>query len=371
MASLSDLLKIPTKTEVLDQLVALARLTGFPTASWHPLSLSRHLFEAESSYLSDLTTLIGNIAKGGLIKLAGEAPAGWLDLCAENVFDEERQAAVKTVGQYTLTDTASTGPHTITAGAFYVASSDLSKVYVVSATPNGTTLTLGGTLDVTITAVEAGAAYNLATDSIDQLLTSLSGVTGTNPAGDLESWITTQGADEETDDELVTRCLGKWATLGSGSNDGAYTYWATSTSAEVKRVQVVDLDDGEVHIFIAGSSGGLSDDTVETVSDYIETKRPLGVRQTTLSASTTPVDISGTLRPKDGYTFATIKAKAEAAIDEYFRTLDIGAVVVKSEMIAAAKGAEGVYDVKIDTPTDNISQSTGYVAVPEYFFTQM
>ena len=118
MTTLSDLLVIPSKDAVLESLIALARLAGFPTASWQPGSVPRRLFEAEASALADLHATVGQIARAGFLD---SAEGGWLDLIGASQFSEARKPAVFAQHIVTVTAAPATGPHTVTPGAYWVA----------------------------------------------------------------------------------------------------------------------------------------------------------------------------------------------------------------------------------------------------------
>lgn len=102
--SLSDIIPIPTKEQILDKFVGILRIAGFPTASWQSGAFMRHTVETESELYVDLASLIQKVGKAGLIKLAAEVSDSAVDLCAENVFDETRKPSVFTQGIAKLTD---------------------------------------------------------------------------------------------------------------------------------------------------------------------------------------------------------------------------------------------------------------------------
>src|SRR5690606_696186 len=98
----------------------------------------------------------------------------------------------------------------------------------------GGTLSLGGTLDLSWEAEEPGDDYNLANGTLTVMVTPLAGVTVANPDPGTGTWITQTGADEESDPELRERCRNKWSTLGTGSTEDSYEFWAKQASNEVR-----------------------------------------------------------------------------------------------------------------------------------------
>ena len=87
--SYDELTTPPTEDEQLTTLLELATLAGFPATSWQPGSVPRTLLQIEATTLVELATLIASIGKGGLLD---EAEGDWLDLLAESLFDEEKDA---------------------------------------------------------------------------------------------------------------------------------------------------------------------------------------------------------------------------------------------------------------------------------------
>lgn len=361
--TLSDLLSVPTKEQMLDKFVAILRLAGFPTASWQSGAFMRHTVETESELLVDVATLVRNVAKGGFIKLAGEVDDAWADLCAENVFDEERKPAVFTQGKATLTDAAGVGPVTINAGAFWIANADKSLRYVNT---EGGTLPLNGTLTLTFQAETAGTLYNVGVGSLREILTPQPGVTVDNPALDTGTWITQQGANVESSAALAQRCIDKWSTLGSGSDEGAYRYVASSSSSEITRVRVYSPGAGAVRVVVAGDAGPVSSAALALAAAAVEAKRPIGVPDvTTSNAAVYSQSIAGTLTVTAGRDKAAVLAAAQAALNEFQRALEIGAKVSREKVIRALL-VDGVEDLELSSPAADYQLADVEIWLPSY-----
>src|SRR5439155_20018490 len=136
--------------------------------------------------------------------------------------------AVSTRGIVRLGDAGAQGPITVLPGTYWVANRARTRRF---RNIEGGTLPLGGTLDLLFEAESAGAAWSVSNDDITELLApGGTGIEVSNSPGANGTWITQQGADDEQDAALRQRCRDKWATLGSGSNEAAYRYWATSAS---------------------------------------------------------------------------------------------------------------------------------------------
>ena len=200
-----------------------------------PLTLA----DVDAQELADLNSLVAAIALGGYATTqpgVTGASGAWLDLVAQNFYQLTRNAAVATLGTVTLTDTNNAGPFTIAAGQLWIGDTPS----LATSTPyrysnvNGGTVPQGGTLTLTVAAESPGAVYNRPAGNLSTLLTSLPGVTVTNPS----NWISVQGADVESDLALATRCQGQWSALGKGATAATYDLWARTASAEVTRTKV-------------------------------------------------------------------------------------------------------------------------------------
>lgn len=363
--SLRDLLRVPTKNDIVDRFVGLLRLANFPVASWHSGSLQKHTVETESSLYVDLATLIQNIGYGGFIKLAAQIDDAWVDLCAENVFGEARKPAIYTQGTWRLVDSAGIGPVTINPGTFWVANADKSLRYVnIDTVPK--TLPLNGSVDLTIQAETAGTKWNVGTDALTVILTPQPGLTGSNVPQSTGTWITQQGADVEANPALVQRCLDKWATLGSGSNDGAYRYYATSASSEITRSEVYSPGGGAVRIIICGPSGPVSTTALTAASTIIALKRPTGVPDVVVSNAIVRAQaIAGIIFPAAGKDPAVAIVNAQAGVDALARATSIGGRVSREKIIAALM-SDHVDDLTLTAPVDDFVLGLNEVWVPNY-----
>lgn len=367
MPSLADLIKPTTKDGWVARFIGFFQAADFPARAWQPLSFLRWTVESESSLLAEAGLVVSEIAKG---MHARTAKGPWLDLLAENVFADKRKPAVHTVGEVLLTDVASVGPVTISVGQQWFANGSKTLRYVVHALPYGTSVPLNGSLRVQVRAELAGAVYNVGVNAISQLITSIPGVTVGNPAiGDTGTWILTQGVDEEKDPQLLSRLLDKWATLGTGANDGAYRYYALSASPEVTRARVYSPGGGSVRVVVAGPSGPVSGAALTAVQTAIAARRPTGVPDVVASNATTlSVTIGGTLYLRRGQDPVARLAAAQAACDEYARTHEISEDLSRERVIRDLF-VDGVRDLTLTSPAADVSIAEGQIYVPTFALT--
>lgn len=327
MATLADLVAPPTKAEVEQTILDLLEGAGFTPTAWQPGSFPLTIVSVFAELFADAFYAIAQIANGGVF---GLSVGRWVDLWLESQYDEERLDPVFTIGQMQLADTGNTGPHVISALSLVVTTSSGLQFRNIT----GGTLLLGGTLDLTWRATVAGAAYNIPNNTTLSFVTSLPGVTVTNPSvGSTGTWITTLGADVEADAAAKTRGSSKWGTVSTGSPPSAYRYWALSQTG-VTRVRVDDGNPdgpGSVRVYIdnAGAVAALQAILQPASNDG---KVPTGTLLTVMAATTQAVTIQGTVTVD-----ASARSAAESAILANLTALalriPIGGKVIRAQVM--------------------------------------
>lgn len=355
--SLSDLLTIPTREQVETELLDMLEGVGFQPSAWQVGSVPRTLVKAFAQVIVTLYALVVPVVTGAFLSFA---TGNWLTILAADQYDTTRDPAVATVGTVLLTD-GGAGPYAITAGVTRVQTSDGSKKYV--ATTSGT-LTASGTLSVTVQAIEAGSSYNLANNTTLALETDLPGVTVTNPDPGSGSWITTSGADEQSDDSLRAECRAKWGTLGMGYPSDAFKAWAREALGVDVRVVVYDdnpLGPGTARVVAATTTGALSAADLATVDAYLRARKPIGCSTLEVaSAAALPTTITATV-----YVSSAYRTSAETAISAALVALssatDIGDEVPLSAIYDAMASPDGVTKVTLTSPASDVSLGTDEV----------
>ncbi len=333
MASLDDVIVPETKENIEAQTLALAESEGLPVTAWGASSFFRLLFSIFATLLAAVWYSIAQTANGVLLAYSRSS---WLTLLARN-YGEERLAATFTVGTFKLTD-AGGGPHgPLAVGAVTIAVGEL--LYTNTGTG---TVPASGSLDLEFIATTADAAHNVPNNSDVTLVTSLPTVTVTNPAvGATGTWITTLGTDVEADEALRTRLSAKWATLSTGSPPAAYRYWALST-AGVTRAKLDDANPdgpGTTRVYIDNASA------VATLQATLDALVPTGSVSTAMATTTQAVDIPGVVTvDRSVATVAEATADVVANLTALAAEIDIGGIVVESEVIQRIMDADGVTD---------------------------
>jgi hypothetical protein len=166
--TLSDLITIKTRDEVLKELLTALQVVGFPAASWGPYSVPRRLLTAVASVYAAFTVSLVLISRGGLLLYAR---TGWLTMLALSFYQITRYAEQQTKGTLVISDTASAGPWTFAAGELWFDSQTGKRFYNTTAF----TLELDGTVAFEVAAEEASSTYNVAADTILSMVTSVPG----------------------------------------------------------------------------------------------------------------------------------------------------------------------------------------------------
>ncbi len=217
--SLADILTPSDRAEMLALLLAIAAELDAPTTAWQSGNPILTMLTTASEKLADLTAVTVEIAKGGFGDLLPSD--AWADLWAQSRFNVVRVPATQASGDMTLTCSASAVGNTYAIGEVIVAHATTGKTYrntaAVTVSPS-TTLTLQP-----FAADEPGIASNAAPATITTMVSSIVGVTCSNP-------LTFIGTDKETTPALVSRARSKLGALSPNGPKDAYDYVVRSPS---------------------------------------------------------------------------------------------------------------------------------------------
>lgn len=274
-----------------------------------------------------------------------------------------RLSATFSMGVITITGIAGT---LVPAGFQVSITGDTDAAFVTIASA---TIEIGGTVDVEIRAVTAGALVALA-GTITVISNPLTGVTSVTNAADIEV-----GSDRETDAELRLRQQEFLQAPGTSSVEGIRA--AISLVENVRQVLVIENDtnaevDGRpaksFEAFVDGGDDQTIADTIweakpagiqafgtesntvvdsQGISHLVQFSRPVQVDITvtvTITANTDPLEDD--LYPADGDDLVL------AAVLEYGNSLTIGRDVFLSKMFTGINAVPGVIGVVITASRD-------------------
>lgn len=275
--------------------------------------------------------------------------------CAE--FGVDRKQAVKAKGEVTFS-----GGH----GVFVPKGSFVSvKNGAQFSTDEDIMLGGDGKGTVKITCTDVGSKGNVQAHTITNLPVSISGVTEVDNAK-----ATQDGADEETDEELLKRYSVIVRTPATSGNKYHYYNWAMSI-AGVGGCRVLPLWNGAgtVKIIIVNTKmQSAGNDLVKAVKDYIERMRPIGADVTVVSPAPKTINISVDVLgkvDKDNFKKAVNKYIASKNLDmRYISSAQIGKLLMEQNITdyrnLKLNGADKV------TATEAELLSVGDVVVNEF-----
>lgn len=310
---------------------------NFAPTNYVPGDPLRTLLEIAGEGIADVERMVQALGLGGYLQTAG---GEWLDALVESHYALGRQPSTFLRGAVRLTaaqDSGATAPPGLIVGT----ASGLK--YQTLAAVN---IPAGGYTDVPVQAESPGAHYNVPAGTLTVLHTPLPGLSVTN----LPGWIAEAGADTESDDALRRRASLRWAELGGGATRAAYEYWAYTAHPAVDRVTVLDehpRGQGTVDVLIWGS-GGIGDEVVTAVDNYIQPRRPLTADVLVYSATERLVPLTVDLYAP-GADQAGIEAQVHAGLAGLQRETSIGGTLYAAQITEVAMLPAGMLDARLST----------------------
>lgn len=331
----------------------------WPLSAWESASAGLSLIELDTVVLEDLYLLVHDVAAGGLLDYA---IGPWLDLLAENLYDLTRTPGTVTEGKVSLADPSSVGPFNLVSGQLVVESLTGLR-YILSANVV-VPLASGGTV-ATVRAEQKGDVYNVGNNTITRLVTSVPGLTVNNPVFANGTWITSAGADDESDESLVLRCRAKWASLAVGLPAAMYDTWAKASDPAINRsyARVSPTVAGQVDLYIAGPSGAVGAPVIAACQLYVDERVALTNTCVVASVSNFPQTVTAVVSVFQAYlanATAEVLQAVEALLEE---KKGIGATLYLSELYDAIQTVQGVRDVTITVPAGNVELDADEVFV--------
>jgi phage-related baseplate assembly protein len=326
MTTLAELTTPMTADEAKASIYAGLAASGVRTTAWKPGATVRTIIAVLALVLAAFSRLQANLAKGGFLETA---TGQWLTLVAYYVYGTTRSPGTFASGVVTF-DNAGGGVYTGGIGDLVVRSSATNKTFRNTASFTIGALATG--VQIPFAAVELGSASTAPALTIDELVTTLSGVACSNA-------LALVGTDEETDIDLRTRCSAKLGSLSPRGAKDAYQYVARSakradgTPIGITRVSALSDGSGGVDVYLATASGGVTGDAFDPLTDLgavaadIWTQaEPLAVTAVVQSASivTIPVTYEWWVRGADGPRVVDLEELPPIDLAAYLSQVPIG-----------------------------------------------
>lgn len=320
--TLGVLLKTTSEEDALQLLIDNLDSIGFNATSWQVGSVQRTFLQMSArlwSNFTELTAAITSFAFNGTS--VGEA----LTEFSDSNYDNQRVLATNTIGTLELTTIVGAGPYVVAVGQ--LVAQDTANGFTYRNT-TGDTLTSGTTKPLVFEAEEAGAAKNVAIDTIVTLNTPLAGVSVNNPAiGVTGTWVTTAGIDLEADKDLKIRNTSRWSTLNIARPEDAYINIVRNSDPAITRATVDAANPrgpGTVDIYIAGTLGPVSATEQTTAQTAVDAVRPVTADPDVLLPPLAPLTYSATVFITAALDNAAERTAIEQSVKDYINGLDIG-----------------------------------------------
>ncbi len=226
-----------------------------------------------------------------------------------------------------------------------------------------TTIEAAVTADWPTETEKNGSLWNAAGAGITAMKTYLSGVDYVTNASD---WLTTAGADEESDAHFRRRIKAKWNELARGGTAAAYESLALSVAG----VESAFVDDnlprgeGTVDIYIMSQGGAPSQALIDDVQDVIDANRPITADALVRAPQAVTVAVTMQVTPKSGADITVLDAEIKRRLRVYFGSivdaaldvvpLGVGKDVCSARLAAIAMSVPGVYKAVMITPTADV-----------------
>jgi phage-related baseplate assembly protein len=366
--TLSQLLVKEAKAAIYRTALSVAQALGLPVSSWQPGDPTRSLYHVLAELLATLEEVVALFIAAGFLDYATGA---WLILLAKQVFNVDAVEATYATTTIVLTNNGGGNYPGIEPGDLTFRSDD-DKTY---RNTTGGDLAPGPatTLPLTIVADEPGSASSAGVGEITEMVTTLLGVTCTNPSPAV-------GLDAESEDSIRQRCRDKLASLSPNGPADAYVYVAREPKLTgvpgVRARPYPDSDTGDVVLYVAGPAGALLEpDRLLVEAAIVRWATPLTITPAVLAATevTVPVTYEVWIYDTANVDAATIEEAIESALLALFASRPIGGDIIPpdttgklyvSHILSVIRGVYGddTFRVSVTAPAADVSLANGQVA---------
>ena len=325
---LSQLLQPVPLESWKQRIVDIAKRVGLKTDNWSTGGFMRTLVALFAEFHTMNGAAVPIIASSRFLDFAQGI---WLTLLAKEGHDVDRiEATYASAAEGIMLTNSGSKFFEFDPGDVVVASSVTHRTFRCV---TGGTLRpgVGQTLRLDVKAEEPGSAGNADVGTLTELVTTLLGVTCTNP-------VALVGIDEESDADLRERCRDSVAARSIGGVKRAYSYHAKSARRSdgspigVTRIRIPPaIGDGTGAVYIAslsGAIGSLDVDRVQEIFDHEVTHH--GFTATALSAVNKSITAPCTIWIPEslGLTEEQVQEKVHDALRDYVSRLPIGGMVI-------------------------------------------
>lgn len=326
--TVADLFTAPTATQIRQSLVDNLVALQVPADKWVKGGVASTILTVVSILMAITAGIISGVINGFFLPTATGIS---LKLLAQFMYGITLPDATFASGNVTLTNSGG-GSFSFDIGGYTALNSSTKVTYTNSA---AFVLSPTSTAIVPVTATTIGSAGNAAPGAIDTNVTSLLGVTVTNP-------LALAGVDAPSDASIRTLCINKLGALSVRGVRTAYAY-AVQTALNSTTGAPVNINrwtisaashTGTVTTYVASPTGVPATDDVTGVATNIEAiARPEAVTAivtpATALAYTPSITVWASLPA--GVTAAVAKVAVDAALVDFIATYPIGGVLATDD----------------------------------------
>lgn len=318
--TLQQLTTTPSANDSFNQMIAWLVSMGIPADKWRKGGVGRSLLMTVATTFYALGVIITGLASSGFLNTA---TGDWLSLLAKYVYGVTRITATQASGTIYQTNTGG-NLYTWNPGDLIVQDAVTLKTYqnttLVSSKPGDVSL------PIPIAALEFGTASNANPGEITKFVSSVNGVSITNPAPLVAT-------NDQSDTDLVAACLARLGALSLLGPRGAYAYAIQfalngGTPVNITRWTISPSSStGTVAISLASPSGAASVGDVAAVLANIEAvARPDTVTVVAAAAAVTTYTPTITVwaRTTAGLDATALTALVLTALTNYIAKYAIG-----------------------------------------------
>lgn len=270
----------------------------------------------------------------------------WLDLHAKGR-GLTRKPANPASGTLAITGVSGT---TIPAGFKFAAPAIGDQPAIEYETKEKYTMGEDGTVEVQVTAIEAGTKGNVPAGSINIMMTPIKGITSiTNPAP------ITGGAEQESNDELRGRIDELDATSEASfvGSDGDYKRWAEEVPGVGTALPMPEwAGPGTVKVVVIDANGQPANAAIITEvynnimspGDRLQRKAPIGATVTIVAPTAKDINYTFLLEIQSGETEATVLERFKAQLQTYYIEAKKEGVVRYTKIGSILTSTSGVKD---------------------------
>lgn len=283
----------------------------------------------------------------------------WLDLHAKGR-GLTRKPANPASGTLAITGVSGT---TIPAGFKFAAPAIGDQPAIEYETKEKYTMGEDGTVEVQVTAIEAGTKGNVPTGSINIMMTPIKGITSINNPAPI-----TGGAEQESNDELRGRIDELDATSEASfvGSDGDYKRWAEEVPGVGTALPMPEwAGPGTVKVVVIDANGQPANAAIITEvynnimspGDRLQRKAPIGATVTIVAPTAKDINYTFLLEIQSGETEATVLERFKAQLQTYYIEAKKEGVVRYTKIGSILTSTSGVKDftgLAINGGTTNI-----------------